>query len=241
MQLEQYYTAIDDNGTVQFTREQASDFAKKIAGDFNPIHDVDAKRFCVPGDLLFTIALSKLGLSQEMHVKFSDTVTDGIDIRFEKSPENNNVQVINDDGKLYLSIEENGEHKQCPEQILKLAAEYVAFSGRTFPHILVPLWQDQNVMVHPTRPLVMYTSMSIQLDHLDFEEPHLEVGHCELNVDGKRGGAVLRFDFMDNGKKFGTGEKHMILSGLREYDQGVVDDLVSFYGNLKQDYLAAAS
>ena len=41
------------NNKVSFTRQQASDFAKKVGDDFNPIHDVTAKRFCVPGDLLF--------------------------------------------------------------------------------------------------------------------------------------------------------------------------------------------
>ena len=55
MQLDEYYS--DGNGHIAISREQASDFAKGVAGDFNPIHDVDAKRFCVPGDLLFSLAL----------------------------------------------------------------------------------------------------------------------------------------------------------------------------------------
>lgn len=45
------YFSTEDN-QFQFTREQASHFAKKVAADFNPIHDEDNKRFCVPGDLL---------------------------------------------------------------------------------------------------------------------------------------------------------------------------------------------
>ena len=52
MLLEKY---VQGNGEYfSFTRKQASDFAKQVASDFNPIHDEDAKRFCVPGDLLFS-------------------------------------------------------------------------------------------------------------------------------------------------------------------------------------------
>ncbi len=44
------YFSTEDN-QFQFTvNKQAT---KKVAGDFNPIHDEDNKRFCVPGDLLF--------------------------------------------------------------------------------------------------------------------------------------------------------------------------------------------
>ena len=39
---------------VVISAEQASRFAKSVAGDYNPIHNPDARCFCVPGDLLFT-------------------------------------------------------------------------------------------------------------------------------------------------------------------------------------------
>ena len=54
------------NNKVSFSRQQASDFAKQIADDFNPLHDVEAKRFCVPGDLLFAVASAKAGLHKKM-------------------------------------------------------------------------------------------------------------------------------------------------------------------------------
>ena len=49
--------------TLTVSPQQASDFAKGIATDFNPIHDPDAKRFCVPGDLLFSLILSGIWLA----------------------------------------------------------------------------------------------------------------------------------------------------------------------------------
>lgn len=238
MQLEQYFsTAGADDDNVQFSRQQASDFAKQIAHDFNPIHDIDAKRFCVPGDLLFSIGVSKLGLSQKMHVDFSDMINDGIEISFNEA-DDGKVNVQNGSDKTYLSIESSGERSNNQAQITALAEAYVEFSGRTFPHILVPLWKEQNVMVNPARPLVIYQSMTIELDSLDFERPHLEVGNCELSVNGKRGNVILRFNFMSDGQKIGTGEKRMVISGLREYDQAVIDELVTFYSTRKDDYLA---
>ena len=69
--LKAFITEIDRN-TVRISAKQACDFAKGIAGDFNPIHDHDSKRFCVPGDLLFTESIRRLGLYQSMHFDFMD-------------------------------------------------------------------------------------------------------------------------------------------------------------------------
>ena len=55
MIIDQFYS--EPNGRVCFTREQGSNFAKQMANDFNPLHDADAKRFCIPGDLLFAVIL----------------------------------------------------------------------------------------------------------------------------------------------------------------------------------------
>ena len=236
MQLENYFSPVGADGqNVQFSREQASDFAKQIANDFNPIHDSDAKRFCVPGDLLFSIGVSKLGLSQKMHIDFADMLSDGIAIGY-KEVEAGKVDVQDDKAKRYLSIESSGERCVNQASVLALVKEYVAFSGLTFPHILVPLWKEKNAMVNPARPLVIYQSMTIELDTLDFERPQLELGHCELDVNGKRGNVILRFNFISDGKKIGTGEKRMVLSGLREYDQTVIDELSDFYSKRKTDY-----
>lgn len=57
--------------TISFTREQASQFAKEVADDFNPLHDIEAKRFCVPGDLLFSVILSQAAIHKEMTFTFS--------------------------------------------------------------------------------------------------------------------------------------------------------------------------
>ncbi|BFM16806.1 DUF3581 domain-containing protein [Maricurvus nonylphenolicus] len=232
MQLDQYFS--ENQGKLTFSRQQASDFAKQVADDFNPIHDVDAKRFCVPGDLLFSIALSRIGLSQKMHVSFADMVTDGVDLNFPTDGDKLAITDTND--KTYLTIERSGDNSQNAELISALTRCYVEFSGQTFPHILVPLWKGKDVMINPARPLVIYESMSIDLDTLEISQPGLELSDetC-LDVDGKRGNVRLAFNLLDGDKVVGRGEKRMVLSGLRAYDQTAIDDLVEFYNDRKQN------
>ncbi len=230
MQLEQYFTP--EEPFFSFSRSQACRFAKQIANDFNPIHDEDASRFCVPGDLLFSVALAKLGLQQSMHITFSDMVSDGVLLHFEHG-DAGHIDIQDESGKVYLSIRAEGEVSHDEAMISRLSQEYVAFSGKTFPHVLVPLWQDQGVMVNPARPLVIYQSMSLQLDTLDFQQPSLELTESSLEVNGKRGNARLRFDFKEGDRVLGHGEKHMVLSGLKPFEQSAIDNLIEFYNQRK--------
>lgn len=230
MQLSQYVSTREN--TFEFSREQASQFAKGIADDFNPIHDIDAKRFCVPGDLLFTVALSQLGLQQKMHIRFADMVNDGIELHFADT-EDSGKEIHDGNGKCYLAVEASGERSDDLARNLKLAEQYVAFSGKTFPHVLVPLWKEKNVMVNPARPLVIYQSMTLDIDHLDFENPTVELCGSSLEVNGKRGNVRLQFEFKDGDRVFGRGEKRMVLSGLKPYEQTAIDGLIEFYDQRK--------
>lgn len=235
MELDNYYS--QDNDRFIFTRQQGSDFAKSVAGDFNPIHDVDAKRFCVPGDLLFSLSLQRYGLSQRMRIQFSGMVPDGTSLVFPDS-DAPQLDITDTDGKTYLSLERSGDTCHSAEQINALTRCYVQFSGHTFPHILVPLMADHQLMINPDRPLVIYESMSISLDNLDFEKPELELQNAELDIQGKRGDARLSFTVRSNGTDIGRGEKTMLLSGLRPFDQGKIDTLVADYMACKQGYQA---
>ncbi|MDO6462427.1 DUF3581 family protein [Granulosicoccaceae sp. 1_MG-2023] len=227
MKLSDYFS--EQNGFIVFTREQASRFAKDIAGDYNPIHNPDSKRFCVPGDLLFACSVRKHGLSEHMQLRFSGMVDSGIALDF-RPTDAAEFPVVSDKGKEYLNITRSGSVTHDAERITALTREYVAFSGYTFPHVLVPLMAKKAVMINPARPLIIYESMEIHLDTLDFDGISLEKCDCELNVNGKRGDALLRFRFMDKqGTPIGTGLKTMVLSGLRPYDESAMDDLVETF------------
>ncbi len=239
MFIEKYYGEEDQK--ISFTRQQASDFAKIIADDFNPLHNIDAKRFCVPGDLLFAIILSKSGLNQQMTFNFKGMVTDGIALNFPQQV-TESAQINDDKGKEYLNYSVSGEHSHCTSLIKSLITSYVEFSGHTYPSILCDLMQKNNVMINPARPMIMYESMEIALDTLDLKEVSLVLNEQEtqLTVDGKRGKAKLMFDLLSAGEVVGHGIKYMLLSGLREYDQGVIDAVNSEFYAMKAKFKQTA-
>lgn len=235
MFLENYCSVV--NNQVIFTRQQGSDFAKKIADDFNPLHDIDAKRFCVPGDLLFSLILEKVGLHQEMSFTFSGMVSDNIALNIPETIKND-AKVTDSNDKEYMNIHVDGDVNNNKAAIESLTRSYVEFSGHTFPHILVALMKEHQVMINPARPMIMYENMSIHLDELNFEQIELNLSDTTLKIEGKRGTACLSFDLKSDGKIIGHGKKFMLLSGLRPYCQETIDTIVSDYNQKKSDYLA---
>ena len=234
MLIDQYYNLND--GKVSFTRQQGSDLAKQIADDFNPIHNVDSKRFCVPGDLLFSLVLARYGVTKHMRFSFNGMVTEDVELLApEDGPE---MIVVDDNDKNYLSIEHTGDNSRDSELIDNLTRSYVTFSGHTFPHILVPLLKEQGVMINLGRPMVMYQSMLIDLERLDLTDIQLELDKEKtvVEVNGKRGNICLAFFLKSGDTIIGRGEKHMIASGLQPYDQQGVDQIVSDYVSWKRDY-----
>jgi len=239
MFLDNYFSQ-NDASQISFTRQQASDFAKNIADDFNPIHDQDSKRFCVPGDLLFSTVLRKYGLSQNMEFDFLGLVTDDVKLTFPETNDDKFV-IVGDNGKDYLSIVRDGEINADKKKIEKLIRQYVAFSGHTFPHVLVPLMQENQMMINPERPLVMYESMFIHFNHFIFDELTLGMTFSEMSVEGKRGKVSLRFVLKSGDEVVGTGEKNMVLSGLRSYEEEKISQLTQVYNSRKTHYLNAPS
>ena len=96
MFLDRFHSVQD--GHVVISALQASQFAKEIAGDFNPIHDPDARRFCVPGDLLFAIVLARFGLSENMTFRFRSLLGENVPLKFVETE--NTIDVCDDAGKV---------------------------------------------------------------------------------------------------------------------------------------------
>lgn len=233
MFIEKYCST--QNEQISFTRQQGSDFAKQVADDFNPLHNIEAKRFCVPGDLLFSIIIAKSGLHKEMSFNFSGMVSDGVELTFPNEIIDN-FDIVDDNNKTYLSVEASGEKTHCTSLINALTKAYVDFSGHTFPDILVKLMTENNVMINHTRPMVMYQCMKISLERLDITTLTLKLAKTSLTIEGKRGDAWLEFDLVSDGQIVGHGKKHMLLSGLREYCQENVDTMVAQYNDSKIAY-----
>lgn len=220
-----------DAESVRISAEQGSFFAKDMAGDFNPIHDAGNSRFCVPGDLLFSLALARYGISQHMRFRFAGMVGANVPLRF--PPVAESLAITDATGKSCLEIERSGQVAGDSKLIESLACGYVRFSGKNFPGILVPLLEQQGVMLNADRPMVIYDSMWFELDTLDVPELSLSLADSTLEVNGKRGEAKLCFSIESQGQRIGTGAKRMILSGLKPLEPERLKLLVDRYAGWK--------
>ncbi|MEL0659367.1 DUF3581 domain-containing protein [Psychromonas arctica] len=226
MLLDPYYT--QQESSIKISAEQASFFAKKECQDFNPIHDPDSKRFCVPGDLLFALALKEYGVSESMNFTFTNMVGDSVALNFPKT-DSDHIIVTNDQGKSVLEIKKSGKSSDDIELIESLIKKYVVFSGQNFPTLLMPLMKENNVMFNPARPLVMYNSMNFEFDTLSLNNPvHVELAESTLEVEAKRANEFLHFDIYDGEKVIGRGVKTVVVGGLKPYDH---DSITAFAEN----------
>jgi len=235
MNITNYFNHVD--GCISFTRNQASTFAKGVAGDFNTIHDEDARRFCVPGDLLFSVFLAQYGIRQKMKFEFSGMVGDSTELVFPKDiADSFSLQGNND--KNYMDIVASGEKTDDADFISILSEKYVQFSSKTFPDILVPLMEQENVMINPARPLVIYKNMEIYLDKLSGSNIDLKLKKASLKKNGKKGEVRLEFAILADNEEIGHGAKNLLLSGLREYDAGQLEQVIHSYAQRKTDFSA---
>lgn len=228
---EQFYSVQD--GRIVISAPQASYFAKEIAGDFNPIHDPDARRFCVPGDLLFTIVVSRFGLSENMTFKFRNLLGAEVPLEFRESENGEAINVVDEAGKVYLEVTRKGAVTRDEKVIEEFSRCYVAASGKNFPHTLKPLMESHGVMFNPDRPMVMYESMSLALTQLENPHPDLELNNADLEVAGKRGNVTLEYNLQSSGKTVGEVSKRLVLAGLREYCPEAMAGIVEEFYRLK--------
>lgn len=228
---EQFYSVQD--GRIVISAPQASYFAKEIAGDFNPIHDPDARRFCVPGDLLFTIVVSRFGLSENMTFKFRNLLGAEVPLEFRESENGEAINVVDEAGKVYLEVTRKGAVTRDEKVIEEFSRCYVAASGKNFPHTLKPLMESHGVMFNPDRPMVMYESMSLALTQLENPHPDLELNNADLEVAGKRGNVTLEYNLQSSGKTVGEVAKRLVLGGLREYCPKAMAGIIEEFYRLK--------
>ncbi len=221
-----------EQGRIHITALQASRFAKEIAGDFNPIHDPDARRFCVPGDLLFAVVLEHFGLSAHMTFQFKALLGEGTPLVFNQ-PDDGHIELCDENGKVYLEVSRSGDSTRDPAIIEDFTRCYVAASGKNFPHTLQPLMESNGVMFNPDRPMVMYESMSLALDSLAITAPELELHEAQLAANGKRGNVTLDYRLLSDQTPVGQVAKRLVLGGLRPYCPDAMDGVLEEFYRLK--------
>ncbi len=207
---------------------QGSRFAKEIAGDYNPLHDQDAPRFCVPGDLLFALTIGQYGLARQLELTFKGMLrADTVLLYPEHPPEP--FSIVGDNGREYVTINRQDPFETAPSIQLGLIKAYVACSGQTFPDLLQPLLAQEGVMFNPDRPFVVYDRMVMALDRAPQQAPSLQLARSGLQTDGKRGDAHFEFAISDDGQTIGHCRKQMVVSGLRPYNHAAMAQAVAEY------------
>lgn len=233
--LDPYINIIDEN-YVSISAKQGCSFAKKIAGDFNPIHDEDSKRFCVPGDLVFSEAIRRYGLYQSMKFNFLEMLSADSPIRYSKEQSKTYQYVINKSEKKVIDLKIEGSKIKNDPLTAEFTQAYVRFSALSFPTILVPLMKKHHVMINVDRPLIIYKSMSFDIYKTEIDQINIELIDSSLEVNGKRGNACFTFSMSNDGKIIGEGEKNLILSGLRPFDEEKISLLCDNYDKKKNQY-----
>lgn len=224
----------DDQALIKVSAEQGSRFAKTVCDDFNPLHNVDNTRFCVPGDLLFALTLQRFGLNREMHFTFTEMLAAGVALQ---TREKANTRTWEDgQGKVYMSIDHSGPATVFNPFVEALMRSYVRFSGQNFPHILMPLMSRHGVMINPQRPLVIYQSMSLDIAAPDADQLSTELTESSMRVLGRRGEVTLAFRFACGERYIGKGTKTMVLSGLRDYDSAAAQAMIERYLALQRAF-----
>lgn len=252
MEISDYF--LEDGDAVYFEEAQASRFAKNVAGDFNPIHDPGSRRFCVPGDLLFSVLLSRYGAASNTTVEFSGML-DGKTRMLLPQIAGDVIDIVDSRERALMSMRQSGVRFSNGEFIQQLCHAYVKFSGQTFPDILVPLMHSADVMINPDRPLVIYKDMTLSFNESANELFHTDVAGRltdlqqpmgdrlslissgnDIEVNGRKGSVRLSFRIEADGQQIGAGEKNMVLGGLREYDDQAMMAIVDQYNTWRHEY-----
>jgi hypothetical protein len=233
--LDPYINIIDED-CISVSAKQGCNFAKNIAGDFNPIHDSDSKRFCVPGDLVFSEAIRRYGLHQSMEFNFLEMLSADSHIRYSNERSKSYQYASNRNEKKVMDIHIGGSQIENNYLADEFTQAYVRFSALSFPTILVPLMKKHHVMINVDRPLIVYKSMSFNIFQTGIDHINIELIESTLEVDGKRGNACFIFSMSSNGSVIGKGMKKLILSGLREFNKEKIKNLTKAYLEKKKNY-----
>jgi hypothetical protein len=220
---------------VLISAAQGSRFAKEVAGDHNPIHDEDAPRFCVPGDLLFALIAARYGLALDLRIRFNGMLRADTPLHFPLSP-GSEFSVLGDNDKAYVSVTRGTDLSAPLPALWAFIKAYVACSGTTFPGLLQPLLKAKDVMFNPQRPLVVYDSMRITLTTPPQSHPTISLQHADLAVTGKRGDVTFNFSINEQGRRIGECAKKMVVSGLRPYDSATMMDIIERYESSKKQH-----
>ena len=179
-------------------------------------------------DLLFALVLRYYGLSSSMSVSFRGMVGHDASLIFPET-DTGAVQIADRAGNVYLEMERSGAILDDPSITEAFIRRYAAFSGRNFPEFLEPLMRQQGVMFNPSRPMVLYDSMTFSLQAGPSPGLDMEISDASLDVAGRRADEWLHFRISDGDRPVGTGSKKVVISGLQPWDEARMQAFIHDY------------
>jgi len=84
---------------------------------------------------------------------------------------------------------------------------------------------------------VIYESMTLSFDHLDFKQASVKMLEPEMKVDGKRASAFLHFQVKSGEEVVGKGFKKLAISVTSGYEAEPMQAFVDDYLARKNGYL----
>lgn len=156
---------------------------------------------------------------------------------FPLDPSRSQLAITDEKGKRLLEIDRIGDRSRSPKLIETLIKNYILFSGQNFPALLMPLMKKHQVMFNPARPLVMYDSMSFELDTLELGALQVSLDEANLEVEGKRAEEFLHFKLLNDGQVVGRGVKKAVIGGLKPYDHDAITVFAEGYEKRRATFL----
>ena len=95
---------------------------------------------------------------------------------------------------------------------------------------------DNGVMITPSRPLVIYESMSLTMKEVLFDKVSTEVDDVFMEMTGKRAKVAISFTLSSEKQIIGAGAKNLVIASLRPYDQDLCSIMVNEYLKKRDAY-----
>lgn len=214
MDISEYYDCID--GEIHFNDLKASQFAKNVSNDQNPIHDHDNKNYCIPGDLIFSMCADVLGLGSETDLYLHHPIGKNSSILIKEAKDGFYLGRDQSGIKIF-TYRKNGETTDICDTGNFLNC-FARVTETLFEDAIHPQLKQKGLMINPSSPSVVLTSISIRKSENSKPVHKIKPDESVATGNVKRAKVTAKYtmnDLYDN--SIGEARKTLFISGLREY------------------------
>lgn len=222
------------NDVFRFIPTACSAYARNVAKDFNPIHSHLAKKYCVPGDLIFALITEMHGAHNYMRVDFLNRV--GAECKLFFDTKRIALALLDVDKKLYAELATAGDKSVCPKRLKTVSNVVVSCTSGYFPYKLIDNLREENVMLSIRRSMVMLKSIEVELRNIHSASSLVaKYQSSGLELSGKRGEVKVYFQlFDDDGISVGFVTKTVLIIGIEKFNDKASKQYLDDYEGIVQ-------